>query len=139
MKRIMLAALLFASVPAVTLAASPKVEVADGNWSYLPPLEQRSSLYLDAGAISRIHEIASDGKCGALVVRRGVLQFETSFAVQFTPDGEASRIVMPRLNCPEVEGILGGILLRMVENGDYQATGANQDNWYRGTLGFTVS
>lgn len=46
---------------------------------------------------------------------------------------------MPRLNCPEVEGILGGILLRMVENGDYQATGANRDNWYRGTLGFTVS
>ena len=48
-----------------------------------------------------------------------------SFAAQFSRDGTLNRIVMPKLNCPEAEGILGGVLLKMVQSGDYRPDGSN--------------
>src|SRR3712207_5618331 len=108
MRRFLPLALLLASVPAASVsAASPTVEVANGNWSYLPLLEQRSNDHLSNKAIFRIHEIVSERKCklpGRLV--GDLLKFDLSFAAHFNPDGTLNRIVMPRLGCPEAEGIL---------------------------------
>ena len=139
MRRFLVLALLLASIPAAAPAATPTVEVANGDWSWLPPLKQRSNDHLSNIAISRIHEIAKGGQCNVLATKRGALEFDMTFAAEFQPDGTLKRIVMPKLNCPEVESILGGVLLKMVENGDYRPDGSNEDGWYRGVLSFTVS
>ena len=91
-------------------------------------------------AIHRIHEIAKEGKCripGATA--RGLTEFDMSFAAQFQRDGTLNRIVLPKLGCAEAEGILGGILLKMIQSGDYRPDGSNEDGWYRGELRFTVA
>jgi hypothetical protein len=139
MKCFMAFALLLGSMSAHTQAASPTVETADANWDQLPKLKQRSNDHLSNVAISRIHEIAEERKCqipGASM--RGLTQFEMPFAAQFQPDGTLTRVLLPRLGCPEAEGILGGILLKMIQGGDYRPTGKNEDGWYRGELNFTI-
>jgi hypothetical protein len=138
MKRILVLALLLTSLPTPALTATPSVEVATANWSYLPLMKQRSNDNLSNKAIVRIHEIAKEGKCN-IGLRRGLLDFDMSFAAHFNPDGTLNRLVMQRLGCPEAESILGGVLLKMVQSGDYRPDGSNQEGWYRGNLSFTVS
>jgi hypothetical protein len=139
MTRFLVTALLLASVSPGPALAAPTVEVADGNWSWLPQMRQRSNAELSNIAIGEIREIAQTQKCGALVTKKDAVEIDISFAAHFAPDGTPTRIVMPRLNCPEVESILGGVLREMVEKGDYRPDGRNSDGWYRGTLSFTVS
>ena len=138
MKRFLALSLLLSSLPAPVLAASPSVEVANANWSFLPNMKQRSSYHLSNVAIARIHEIAREGKCAIPGAQGAPLDFDLSFAAHFAPDGSVDRIVMQKLGCQEAEGILGGALLKMIQGGDYKPDGSNEDGWYRGTLSFTV-
>jgi hypothetical protein len=140
MRRFLVVGLLLACVPAPSLtAASPTVEVANGDWSYLPVMRQRSNEHLSDKAIFRLHEIAQAGKCRLPGRFNGTrLDFGLSFAAQFNPDGSLNRIVMPRLGCPEAEGILGGVLLKMLQSGDYKPDGSSDEGWYRGELTFGV-
>ena len=138
MKRFLALSLLLSSLPAPVLAASPSVEVANANWSYLPNMKQRSSFHLSNVAIARIHEIAREGQCVIPGVEGSLLELDLPFAAHFNPDGSVDRIVMQKLGCQEAEGILGGVLLKMIQGGDYKPDGSNEDGWYRGTLSFTV-
>ena len=132
MKHLIALALLAAPVP----AASASVEVANGNWSQLPRLEHRGSDHLSTKVMQRLFEISSERQC-RLAGRAGrQLDLNVSFAAQFHPDGTLNRIVLPRLNCPEAEGIIGGALLQMIAAGDYRPTGTNSEGWYRGSFGF---
>lgn len=133
MKRFLAMALLLAPVPA---AAATRVEVADGNWSYLPLMKQRSSDHLNSDALARIDEIVHEKKCTFPGQEGQNYDVTVSFAAHFAPDGSLDRLVMKRLNCPEVESLVGGALLEMIKGGDYRPTGANSDGWYRGELSF---
>lgn len=139
MKRFLVLALLASSLSSPTFAASPSVEVANTDWAYLPLMKQRSNFHLSNLAISRIHEIAREGSCAIPGIQGQLLDFDLSFAAQFNADGSLNRVVLPNMNCKEAEGILGGILLKMIQGGDYKPDGSNQDGWYRGNLSFTVS
>ena len=87
MKRILAVALLLTSLPAPALSAPPSVEVASANWNFLPLMKQKSNDHLSNKAIVRIHEIAKEGKCTSVSLRRGLLDFDMSFAAHFNPDG----------------------------------------------------
>jgi len=126
----LLAALAAASTPPVP------VQTADGDWSKLPRLEQRGYDHLDTKVMARLHEIASQGQCSLPGYSGRRLDLRLSFAAQFDPDGTLRRVVLPKLNCAEAEGIIGGALLEMMEGGDYRPTGKNPDGWYRGNFSF---
>jgi hypothetical protein len=133
MKRLLALALLLAPVPA---ASAARVEVADGEWSYLPLMKQRRLDHLNDDALARINEIVHARKCtfpGQFGVNYDVT---VSFAAHFAADGSVDRLVMNRLNCAEVESLIGGVLLEMINGGDYKMTGENADRWYRGELSF---
>ena len=133
MKRLLALALLLAPVPA---ASATRVEVADGNWSFLPLMKQRGSDHLNNEALARINEIVHSRQC-TFPGQHGVTYDVTvSFAAHFAADGTVDRLVMNRLNCPEVEGLVGGALLEMIKGGDYRPNGSNPDGWYRGELSF---
>lgn len=124
------AALAAASVPSVT------VETAEGDWSNLPRLTHAGSDHLNTNAMVRLHEIASQGQCSLPGYSGRRLDLRLSFAAQFDPDGTLRRVVLPKLNCPEAEGIIGGAVLEMMKGGDYRPTGKNPDGWYRGNFTF---
>ena len=124
------AALMAASAPNVT------VEAANGDWSYLPRLSQRGYEHLNTKMMAKLHEIASQRQCQLPGYLGRRLDLRISFAAQYDPDGTLRKIVIPKLNCPEAEGVIGGALLEMIQEGDYLPTGKNPDGWYRGSFGF---
>lgn len=121
-----------ASVP-----ADVKVEVASGDWSKLPQLNQRGYDHLNRKMQLKLYEIASSKQCPSFGLKQDRLDFRIGFAVQYDAAGKPSRLVLPRLECPEAEGVTGGALLEMLAAGDYAATGKSVNGWYQGTLGFT--
>lgn len=119
-------------------ASAPQVSVitSDGNWSRLPELSVRGYDHLNTKMMVRLHEIAKSRQCSLPGLVGDKLDLRLSFAVQYDPSGALKTIVIPRYNCPEAEGIIGGALLEMMQAGDYRPTGRNPDGWYRGTFGF---
>lgn len=128
------------SILASTAASAPPVivQASDFDWSYLPQLREHGYDHLSSNVMERLHEIASQGQCQLTGFAGNRLDFRISFAAQFDSDGKVLRILIPKLNCPEAEGIVGGALLEMTRHGDYRPTGKNPDGWYRGrfTFGF---
>ena len=133
MKRMLALALLITAVPA---ASATRVEVADGNWSFLPLMKQRGNDHLNNDALARINEIVLDRECTLPGQQGPNYDVKLSFAAHFTAQGALDRLVMNKLNCPEIEGLLGGVLLEMIQAGDYKPTGQNPEGWYRGELSF---
>jgi hypothetical protein len=137
MKQLLAFALLLAPVPA---AATVSVETANGDWSQLPALHHRGYDHLSSKMMQKLFEISSEGKCvlpGRYGGVKSELNLSLSFAAHFEPDGTLTRVILPKLNCPEGEGVIGGALLEMMKGGDYRPTGKNLDGWYRGEFSFS--
>ena len=113
------------------------VDTASGDWSRLQLLNQNGYDHLDTKVMARLYQIAKQRQCNLSGYDRSSLHFDMLFAAQFSPDGTLRRIVIPKLDCPEAESIIGGALLNMIEAGDYRPTGKSiHDGWYRGDLAF---
>jgi hypothetical protein len=119
-------------------ASAPQVSVitSDGDWSRLPELNQRGYEHLNTKMMIKLHEIAMSRQCQLPGIVGNRLDLNLSFAAQYNRDGSLKTIVIPRYNCPEAEGVIGGALLEMMQGGDYKPTGKNPDGWYRGNFGF---
>lgn len=122
----------------LTAATAPQVTVvaADGDWSRLPELGQYGYNHLNTKVMVKLHEIVKQHECQLPGYVNGRLDFGVSFAAQFNPDGSLREIVIPKLNCPEAEGVVGGALLEMINGGDYRPKGRATEGWYRGSLTF---
>ena len=134
MKRFLGLSLLLASASAS--ATVPVVEVANNNFAWLPTLESRGTFGLTPEAITTIHQLVIDGDCKIAGQNKHDLDMTVPFAVHYAPDGSLEKIVIQKLGCPRVEGILGGVLLDMFSRGEFRPTGANEDGWYRSQLSF---
>ena len=119
--------------------AAVTVQAATGDWSNLPRLQARGYDHLNTDAMARLHQIASRGQCRLPGYSAGRLDLRLSFAAQFEAAGALQRIVIPKLECPEAEGVIGGALLEMMRGGDYRPTGKNPDGWYRGQFTFSFA
>jgi hypothetical protein len=131
-------AALVSAAPAAPAAPATPVAVGtvEGDLGRLPRLESRGQDHLNSDVMTRLHQIASKGECILPGYSAGRLDFQLPFAARFEAGGSLSRIVLPKLNCPEAEGIIGGALIEMVRGGDYRPSGKSQDGWYRGQLNF---
>lgn len=114
----------------------PKVETADGDWSQLPLLQSRGYDHLHSNVMQRLWELAKARQCTIPGYSNGKIDMRLSFAVQYNPDGTIARLVLPKMNCPEAEGIIAGALIEMMQGGDYRPTGKSEEGWYRGNLTF---
>ena len=130
--------LALASAAILAAATAPDVTVvsSDGDWSRLPMLGQYGYDHLNTKVMVKLQQLVKQRQCQLPGYVNGRLDFGVSFAAQFNNDGSLHEIVIPKLNCPEAEGIVGGALLEMIKGGDYRPTGKNPDGWYRGNLTF---
>jgi hypothetical protein len=124
---------------ATAAAATPSVESANGDWSKLPQLSQRGYEHLSEKMMAKLYEIADSKQCPSFALNQGRLDFRIGFATQYDAEGNLTRIVIPRLECPEAEGVAGGAVLEMLEAGDYAPSGKSRNGWYQGTLGFSFA
>jgi hypothetical protein len=124
-----------ASAPAVAVT----VESATGDWSKLPQMSQRGYDHLSEKMQAKLFEIAESKQCPSFTLNQGRLNFRIGFATQYAADGSLSRLILPKLDCPEAESVMGGAVLEMIQAGDYAPTGKSANGWYQGTLGFTFA
>ena len=122
-----------------TAAATPSVESANGDWSKLPQLSQRGYEHLNEKMMAKLYEIAESKQCPSFALSQGRLDFRIGFATQYDTAGILTRIVIPKLDCPEAESVAGGTVVEMLEAGDYLPTGKSRNGWYQGTLGFSFA
>jgi hypothetical protein len=134
MKHVLALPLFLALTAAV--GPAPKVEVADGDWSNLPTLQNLGYDHLHSNVMQRLWELANQKKCRIPGYSMGKLDLRVSFAAQYNPDGSLGRLILPRMNCPEAEGILAGAVLEMMQGGDYRRRGESPEGWYQGALTF---
>jgi hypothetical protein len=120
-------------------APSVTVETATGNWDNLPQLQYRGTNHLNHGLITEAHEAAIAGGCKLPGQQGRELNLNLSFAAQFGADGRVSRILLPKMDCPRAEAVLGGALVEMINGGDYRPGGSNPEGWYQGVLRFSSS
>jgi hypothetical protein len=120
-------------------ARAVTVESANGDWSKLPQLSQRGYDHLNEKMQAKLFEIAESHACPAFALNQGRLDFRMSFAAQFASDGSLERVILPKLDCAEAEGVAGGAVLEMLQAGDYAPTGKSRNGWYQGGLMFSFA
>jgi hypothetical protein len=124
---------------ATAAAAQVSVETANGDWSKLPQLSQRGYEHLNEKMMAKLYEIAESKQCPAFALSQGRLDFRIGFATQYGADGKLTRLVIPKLGCPEAESVASGAVLELIEAGDYAPSGKSRNGWYQGTLGFSFA
>jgi hypothetical protein len=134
MKRIVLGLSLL--LAAAGTANAQSVEIADGDWSTVPVIQPRGKVRMTADIVDRLHKIAEETKCNISGFTPRRIDLAVPFVIQFTPQGGIGRIVLRNMRCPQLESVLGAVLLQMAQAGEYRPTGENQERWYRSELTF---
>ncbi len=117
---------------------APSVEVAGGDWSSIPKIEAQGDNYISKFAIERVQEIFSGDSCAMPGQSRNKLDLTVPFLVQFARDGSPQRIVVRKVGCPQLETLLGGVVLNLVRRGEYRPTGENLAGWYQSDVSFAL-
>src|SRR5215472_16609642 len=116
----------------LTAASAPPVSVvaATGDWSTLPPIGDNGTDHLSKNLILALNDIATRRECSLPGFKGSRFDFEMSFAAQFNENGSPQAIVIPKLNCPKAEAVIGGTLQEMIQGGDFKPTGQSPGGWY---------
>jgi hypothetical protein len=128
-----LGAALFLSTPVM----AQSVEVGTGDWSAIPLLGKQSTVGMGMAATNKIDQIVANGGCDA-IGRNRTINLHMAFLVEYTPSGNAKRIIVQRIGCPDVEQIAAASALYAVEKGIVRATGENEAGWYRGAISYVL-
>ena len=125
---------------ALVAASAPPVSViaATGDWSDLPPIRDNGTIHQSKNLMLALNDIATKGECTLPGFKGSRFDFNMSFAAEFNPDGTLRQIVIPKLDCPKAEAVIGGTVKEMILGGDYRPTGKSPGGWYRGDLSFFI-
>ena len=126
----MAATLMGASAPNVSVIA------ATGDWSKLPQIRQYGYDHLTKNLMSKLIDIALKKQCTLPGFDGARLNFDITFAAAFAADGTLQQVVIPKLNCPEAESLVGGALVEMINGHDYKPAYKGQAGWYQGEFTF---
>ena len=122
-------------VVAATAMTSPVgaegVSSAWGDWREIPPVVKKGDLRVSSETVNRIADSLQKDACPVAGDYRHV-RLSVPFLMEFAPSGQIQQVVVWKLNCPQIEALVGGTLLQMARSGEYRPTGLNQLGWYRG-------
>jgi hypothetical protein len=113
MKHLWAAALLLAAAP----AAAQTIETGSGDWSNMPEMRQQDGTSIDPDAVAAFAEMVDRGECVIAGQRAGSLDMSVPFLVLLARDGSITRLVIHPIGCARGEGLVGGAILRLVQNG----------------------
>jgi hypothetical protein len=132
-KTLLAAAMLTLAVP----ATAQRVEVADGDWSDFPALEKSQTVNLGDGAMADIDRLVAQGKCDRLGNKKRI-RMEIPFIAQFDDTGKVERVMLQRINCPEVETIAANAAMYAAKWGRIKPGTSNAAGWYRGLVSYIL-
>lgn len=134
MKRLIIA---MAALAMPVAAIGQTVEVAAGNWSDIPMVKKQPPLRVPDSMMAKIDMTLKQGKCPRFGNGRTV-KMDVPFLIQFSASG-VERIVVQRMDCPELESLIGSTLKRQAMDGLFTGTGQNSAGWYRSVFSYYSS
>ncbi len=136
MKTILTSALFMALTAA---SAPPPISViaGTGDWSHLPQIRDNGSDHVSKNLLHALNDIATSHECALPGYDGANFKFNMSFATLFDAEGNPVQIVIPKLNCPRAEAVIGGTLKEMLQGGDYKPA-TKGTAWYQGVLSFDI-
>ena len=129
---------MFAALACAAPAAAQSVEVASGNWTDIPRISAKQFTPVPTSSIDRMVDIVGSGTCKLEGQTKSNIDLTVRFLIHFEPSGTPARIVIARMNCPELERLMGGVVLQLARAGEFKPTGENPAGWYRSDLSFLV-
>lgn len=124
---------------ALVAASAPPVSViaATGDWSHLPPIVDNGTQHLSKNLMLALNDIATKHECSLPGFKGTSFDFDMSFAALYDESGNLRQIVIPKMNCPRAEAVIGGTLKEMLQGGDYHPS-QKSTAWYRGNISFSI-
>ena len=124
---------------ALAAASAPPVSViaGTGDWSNLPPIGDNGTFHQSKNLMLALNDIATTRECRLPGFNGQRFDFNMSFAALFDDNGNLLQIIIPKLNCPKAESVIGGTIKEMIQGGDYRPT-RQSTTWYRGDLSFNI-
>jgi hypothetical protein len=135
MKQILAASLLLLGPP----ATAQTIETAGGDWRNTPEMRRQGDAAVDPNAVAAIAEMVDRGECTIPGQRRSHLEMSVPFLVLFRADGSIERLIVHPLGCARGDGVLGGAILRLVEQRQFVPAGGRRAGWFRGEVSLTYS
>ncbi len=126
--------LAIAMIACSTAALAQNVEVAGGDWGHIPQVKTQPTMRLADRTMTRIEGLLKQGKCERFGTGKRI-QMDVPFLLQFGAVG-VERIVVKRIDCPELESLIGGTLASHAKAGVFKPTGENGAGWYRSTFSY---
>ena len=120
-------------------ATAQRVEVAEGDWSNLPPMRFTDMDTISPEVVLRVQELVTSGECTLAGVSKRRIDMTVPFIVRFSPGGAVEHVVLRKLGCAKAEGVLAGAVLGLLKAGTFKPTGKNLTGWYRSELSFASS
>ena len=118
-------------------ASAQRVEVADGDWSDFPALDKSQVVDLGDGAMADIDRLVAAGKCDRIGSKKKI-RMEIPFIAQFDASGKVERVMVQRINCPEVETIAANAAYYAAKWGRIKPGTSNPAGWYRGLVAYIL-
>lgn len=119
-------------------ANAQSIEVAGGDWSSIPKIEAKQETLISKNAMDRVQKIVGSKACKLAGQTKNRIDMTVPFLVQFDTSGAPARIVVARMDCPELESVMATVALGLVKSGEYKPTGANNAGWYRSDISFAI-
>jgi hypothetical protein len=127
------AALMALAVP----ATAQRIEVADGDWGDFPTLDKSQIVNLGDGAMADIDRLVAAGKCSKIGNKKRI-RMEIPFLAQFNDNGKVERVMLQRIECPEVETIAANAAYYAARDGRIKPGTSNPAGWYRGSVSYIL-
>ena len=89
--------------------------------------------------LGKIYELVESGACQIEGQSSKKLDMAVPFLVHFAKDGTPDQLVLGKIGCAEAEGVIGGALVVLINQGNYKSTGKNRTGWYRSQVSFSYS
>ena len=121
-------------------ASSPaeiRVDVGRVNVDALPAVPTTRQLPTP-DMISKVEQILAAQTCKLPGQSKDRFDIDVPFAVLVQPDGRAGRVVVNEVGCPEIESLVGLVVLELARQGDFGATGQPKARWFGGKLNFNL-
>jgi hypothetical protein len=121
---------MFVGLLLLAATTSAPVQVGNFNPTAFPKAVMRYRRMPQADLTDRADRIMAAGVCKFAGQDKNHYSITVPYAVQLTPTGEAVKVIVHEVGCPDLELLTGQVANELAKAGDFKPTNAPGAQWY---------
>ena len=131
--------LLIAAAIAAASANQVTVEAGRANWNNYPAASLAPRQLPTPAMVTQVETLLRERTCRISGQRAEEFDIDVPYLAFVEPNGTLSRVVVADMGCPELETLVGEVILSRAQAGDFRPTGAPEAQWYASNINFNLS